>query len=274
MVDVNEILSTTSFTIYKFISYKNGGDCMLLYFRYLIQSRIQTTANTYSTDSFMIKAMGWGKDRFANAKKVLIDTGFIEPIIRRAEYWTILSHFIRVKFDIGFVEQSYPEPPLPREWVEPATGKRETNTIEEKINTIEEKENTLVVKIETIKKRPKISSKSVDVVLSTIKESLYKSDYSYSSIKERMWASNLLRNNEWKKLVEESGWDWVLLVSNIMEYANEDAFWVGKITSAMSFYYKFPILSNQMKTKGLFKRTNAKEDEERKLAALEFFKQL
>ena len=117
----------------------------------MIQSRLQNTSNTYSNDVFMIKAMGWGKERFAKAKKYLVDTNTIEPIARRDDSGRIVGHFVRVRYDLGLTEPSSPQPSFTTLWEKPPSGEQETNTIVEKINTIVEKENA----IETIVSKPK-----------------------------------------------------------------------------------------------------------------------
>ena len=67
-IEANEIVGTTFYTINKIRECKNGGDMLILYFAYIEQSRMQQTNQTRSLDIFMQQKMGWGKDKFRNAK--------------------------------------------------------------------------------------------------------------------------------------------------------------------------------------------------------------
>lgn len=98
--DIDIIVSTTLPTIDKLMGYKNGWDALLLYFRYVKQSRIQETNVTYSKDEFMIKAMKWGKQKFYNAKWLLTTLWLIEVVERRRENWQLDGKYVKVNFII------------------------------------------------------------------------------------------------------------------------------------------------------------------------------
>lgn len=275
MEDTNEILSTTSITLINLLKYKNGWDCLALYFRYQLQVRLQENSTTYSTDTFMEKAMGWGKLRLYNAKKILVDEWLISHVIRRGEDGRVSGHYIKINFLIR--SQSNHTPTSPESGSTPHVVEVETNTLEKNIiNTKEKKINTSTENKETIPKvtRKTIPRTSVDELINSFKESLKVKDYSYSNIKERQFAANLIRNREWNDLLLSTWLEPRLLVEFIMGYANADTFWSGKITSLMTFYYKFPLLINQMKTKGIYKPLNREDEEKRKRDALEFYNSL
>ena len=272
-MDTNDILATTTNTIYRFMEQKNWGDILILYMRYMIQSRLQNTSNTYSNDVFMIKAMWWWKERFAKAKTYLVDTKTIEPIARRDEAGRIVWHFVRVKYDIGLTEPSSPQPSFATHWEKPPSGKQETNTIVENINTIVEKENT--IEETKVSKAPRISFIDVNNIIDTFKEKVKVDWYIYSNVKERMFASNLVRNKEWKEAQVSYNMSPQELITYIMTYANSKWCWyMGKICSIQTLYYKWAIILSEMKTKSVAVPLNAKQEEEKKRQAEAFFNSL
>lgn len=120
--DIDIIVSTTLPTIDKLMGHKNGWDALLLYFRYVKQSRIQETNITYSHNEFMMKAMWWSNKRFNNAKNLLKEFWLIEQITKR-EWWKITWKYVKVNFIIN-------------QWVEkPLDGKEDANAWSNKENT-------------------------------------------------------------------------------------------------------------------------------------------
>lgn len=267
-MDTNDILSTTTNTIYRFMEEKNGGDILLLYMRYMIQSRIQNTSNTYSNDKFMMKAMWWWADRFQKAKQYLVNTKTIEPIARRDEKGIIVGHFIRVMFDISKSKLSEglecPQPWIPTTGEHPLVGKQVTNTIvENNINTIVEKEKTT-----------RVPSNEINTLISAMKTTLASKGYMYSNIKERIFGLHISKNAEWKALLEENNMTWWEALTKVMEWTHQDAFWNSKISSLQTFYYKWGMLVNKMKQEGKWRALNAKQEEEKKRQAEAFFNSL
>lgn len=271
-MDTNDILSTTTNTIYRFMEQKNWGDILLLYMRYMIQSRLQNTSNTYSNDVFMIKAMWWWKERFAKAKTYLVSSGTIEPIARRDEVGRIVGHFVRVKYDLGLTEPPSPQPSFTTNWEKPPSGKQETNTIVEKINTIVEKENTIETKVSKPKKEK--DDRAIALIWA-FKEKVKKDWYIYSSPNETVNAGKVVRNKEWQEACESYWLSSEELVVHIMNYANSDiCWWKGKICSVQTFFYRWAGLLSEMKTKSVAVPKNAKQEEEKKRQAEDFFRNL
>lgn len=161
--DIDQIVSTTHATMHELMKYKNWGDCIALYFRYIEQRKIQENSQTLSKDSFMQKAMGRGEVRLRNAKKILFDLGLVEKITKRWSDGKILGHYIKVNF---IVSKSIGEGPeltttLPDHAVAtPLRGGPRTNTLIVKKNTLvvnwntEEEENSEIPLVHEEKKIP------------------------------------------------------------------------------------------------------------------------
>lgn len=154
---IDEFVTTTFYTIDNLSKFKNWWDCLLLYFRYIKQRRLQNNVRTWSTDKFMIKAMWWWKDRFHKAKKVLKDKWLINIVQVRDNKWKIETVYVRVNMEIDTnklrnnnttYELDFTQYP----WT-PLCGEQETNTLIQKRNTLIQKETT--------------SKTSFDVILSS-----------------------------------------------------------------------------------------------------------
>jgi len=98
-IDVYENMVVNIHTIHKLMEYKNGGDALLLWFRYYEQRNIQWQQNTFSSDKFMIQAMWWWKDKFASAKKTLLNAWMIDIVnIRDDKTHKIIWWFVKVNY--------------------------------------------------------------------------------------------------------------------------------------------------------------------------------
>lgn len=140
-LDIDQIVSTTLPTVQKLFEYKNWGDALLLYFRYVQQKRMQANSLTFSNNDFMKKATWWGTQRLQNAKKVLIELHFIEEVIRRWEWGKIQGTYIKINFVIDSNAETSSEA-LYRQTATPPGGETETNTLVLNINTLVENKNT------------------------------------------------------------------------------------------------------------------------------------
>jgi hypothetical protein len=111
LFDISTIYSTTEYTLDRIGSYRNWWDALLLYFRYIKQSRIQENVRTFSNDIFMEKAMSWGNDRLRHAKNVLKELWLIETIVKRDEKWRVSHSYVKVNFiiDTGAILSTTPE---------------------------------------------------------------------------------------------------------------------------------------------------------------------
>ena len=135
-IESEQIVWTTFYTIDRLLEYKNWPDALALYFRYIKQSRIQETNQSFSLDVFMIKWLKRGRDRFRNAKTLLKKLGLIEVIQSRGINWKIATWYVKTNFmiDEGKVKQYTIEYTIPEtsllknhRMVSPQTGEQTTN---------------------------------------------------------------------------------------------------------------------------------------------------
>lgn len=134
--EVDQIVSTTHNTIGKLGTYKNGGDALLLYFRYILQRKMQENVRTRSKDIFMMKAMGWHKDKFYKVKHILVENWLIKMVRDKNNEW-----YVQVMFIISESWKSGVSPEN-QEWVlengtpeNADSWKSDTNTPIVKVNT-------------------------------------------------------------------------------------------------------------------------------------------
>lgn len=100
-IEADQIVWTTFYTIDRLLEYKNWPDALALYFRYIKQSRIQETNQSWSLDSFMMKWLKRGDLRFKNAKRVLRELGLIEVIQVRGVDGKVKTFYVKTNFIIN-----------------------------------------------------------------------------------------------------------------------------------------------------------------------------
>jgi hypothetical protein len=101
LLDSNEIVGVTLYTIDVLTSHRNWWDALLLYFKYIKQSKIQQTNQSWSLDSFMMRWMWWWNDRFKSAKALLKKLWLIELIQKRWVEWKIETWYVKTNFIIN-----------------------------------------------------------------------------------------------------------------------------------------------------------------------------
>lgn len=80
-------------------AWSDAGDAYLLYTMYTKHSRIQETNQPRLNDSFMVKSLGRGRDKFRRIKHILIDLWLIEIIRKKNKNWKFEDkQYIKVKF--------------------------------------------------------------------------------------------------------------------------------------------------------------------------------
>lgn len=93
-----ELLWLTMGKYLLFMSYsKIGIDAMALYIHYMFTAKMQETNSVKAFSGYCREGLGWGKDRFNAAKKLLIDLEIIEDVVRRDEKKRITGYFVKVK---------------------------------------------------------------------------------------------------------------------------------------------------------------------------------
>lgn len=94
------IIPTITITRMLELTGKNYPIALALYVFYYTTARRQRTNQPYALDQYCMddRGLGWSKDRFYKAKKLLIKHGFIEVVQSRNADGTFGSPFIRVNY--------------------------------------------------------------------------------------------------------------------------------------------------------------------------------
>ncbi|EKE22195.1 MAG: hypothetical protein ACD_7C00020G0003 [uncultured bacterium] len=80
----DEIVLLTTRTLHDLFRFKkNGADAVSLYCFYYYTAKWQKTNQIKATDQFCIKGLGWGRDKFTGAKRILEHTNLIQKIMIR-----------------------------------------------------------------------------------------------------------------------------------------------------------------------------------------------
>lgn len=121
-----------------FMSYgKIGIDAKALYEHYQFTCILQKTNSVWAADKYCRQGLDWGRDRFENAKRLLIDLGLIEINQIRNENGKFSKIYIKVKMkkvelepvDLDRLTEN-------RQADLPASGKTTTNALTKKINAL------------------------------------------------------------------------------------------------------------------------------------------
>lgn len=91
-----KIIILTTKTV-EFLLSKNP-DSLSLYMFYIKNAKIQKTNSIFNVEAFGMKGLGWGRDRYRNAKAVLVNEKFIEDVIKRNKNGQIEGHFLKINY--------------------------------------------------------------------------------------------------------------------------------------------------------------------------------
>ena len=91
-----KIIILTTKTVEYLLS--KNPDSLSLYMFYIKNAKIQKTNSIFNVESFGMKGMGWGRDRYRSAKKILTEEKFIEDVVRRNEKGVILGHYLQINY--------------------------------------------------------------------------------------------------------------------------------------------------------------------------------
>jgi len=61
-------------------TYNTSQDAFIVYFHYMYTGMMQNTNQPWANDSDMIQGLGWTKERFYKAKKLLKSVGLVESL--------------------------------------------------------------------------------------------------------------------------------------------------------------------------------------------------
>ncbi len=91
-----KIIILTTKTV-EFLLSKNP-DSLALYMFYIKNAKIQKTNSIFNVESFGMKGLSWGRDRYRSAKKVLVEEKFIEDIIKKNDSGKITGHYLKINY--------------------------------------------------------------------------------------------------------------------------------------------------------------------------------
>lgn len=143
----NEVINIHTTTVVRLLSF--GADPFTLYMFYVVTAKRQSIAQNKnvnpvkSAKKYCMQGLEWGEDRFLNAKKILLENGFVEDYLDRDEAGTIRGHYIFLHYLSPSYNSYKPLPSEPSAGCDPVMGFRGTNTIDEKTNTIDTNKDTL-----------------------------------------------------------------------------------------------------------------------------------
>jgi len=149
-----KIIILTTKTV-EFLLSKNP-DSLSLYMFYIKNAKIQKTNSIFNVESFGMKGLGWGRDRYRSAKRILIDEKFIEDLVRRNDQGKILGHYLKINYLFSEDTISDTLSRINHPVVESIGGKEETNALSNKtINALSNKTETSTTKVGGEKKLTK-----------------------------------------------------------------------------------------------------------------------
>lgn len=94
-----DVIIVTTKTVEKLLS--ESPDSLALYLFYIKNAKIQETNSIWNTNTFGMKGLGWGTKRYNDAKKVLVDNGFLEETVRRNNKGQIEKHYLKINYIFG-----------------------------------------------------------------------------------------------------------------------------------------------------------------------------
>ena len=100
VLDTNEIFWVTWYTYDRIMEvwWKSWPDAFALYFKFMEQSRIQQTNQTYTLNKFLENYFWRWHERVSKAKKILKDLWLIDDIVIRWEDGKLQWHYVRVNY--------------------------------------------------------------------------------------------------------------------------------------------------------------------------------
>jgi len=130
----------------------DNPDSMSLYVFYIKNAKIQKTNQIWNTDTFGMTGLGWGKKRYTDAKKVLLDSGLLTLIQTRDSKGRLNKTFLKLNY-IHKHQNTHVD--------ETTAGKQETNALSNKkemlkvikINALEPDENQSQAPVEELPKQ-------------------------------------------------------------------------------------------------------------------------
>lgn len=135
-----DIIVLTTKTVEFLLS--ENPDSLTLYIFYIKNAKIQETNSIWNTNTFGMKGLGWGNERYKKAKDFLVNNGFIDEVTRRNNKGQIDGHYLKINYIFAketindVINQKYQNPHMDI----PTSGFQETNALSNKsINALSNK---------------------------------------------------------------------------------------------------------------------------------------
>lgn len=213
VLDANDIFGITAYTFQRIqeMWWKARPDAFALYFRYLMQSRMQQTNQTLSLNKFMQEWMWWWWDtRIKNARDTLKSLWLIDDITIRDEKWKIKWHYVRVNYLIN--EEKVRSSSINYELsihgqnqdvVETRCGHLETNALSNKdINALNNKDKIFPEEEDDKNDKKDRDREETINTIQTIKETAEELWIAYENDEEWKYAKHIATAKEYWKLAE------------------------------------------------------------------------
>ncbi len=117
-----------------------------LYCFYFNKAREDETNQPWAVDKYCMKGLGWSKDRFHKAKKLLLEHGFIESVVKRNEANNLIAkHYIKVNCMNSTTSFKSPEKPTSRKTL--LVEKPETSALTIEQEVLKQKNDNVTLEI-------------------------------------------------------------------------------------------------------------------------------
>ncbi len=100
-----EAIIIPTITAQKLFQIKGGPDALLLYTFYYYTAKWQKTNQPFATNSYCMKGLVWGKERFRRSKRILELMGLIQGVRRRDSKGLITGCYVRLSFKFTAVKE-------------------------------------------------------------------------------------------------------------------------------------------------------------------------
>ncbi len=94
----DHLVGLTKPSVDRILKMDSPGDCLALYTFYCYTRKWQKNSSVYATSEFAMKALGWGRDRFTNAKRQLKEQEFIEDVKRLDEHNRVVGWYVGIRY--------------------------------------------------------------------------------------------------------------------------------------------------------------------------------
>ena len=167
-IDVGENMMVNIHTIDKLMEYKEGWDALMLRFRYYQQRLIQGQILTYSTDKFMMKAMGWGNRKLAKIKSILLKYWMIDVVMKK-EWNKIAGWYVKVNYTFN-----------------PETVRKHTVVYEMDQKEDEESQIWRIYNLKNLQNALQIQPNNINKIQSNLKENIYSPKKNFSDLNSNL----------------------------------------------------------------------------------------